>query len=129
MQTKNYSKLLEHLAKLFYAVSAADGHVHELEIKQLKQLVKYKWLSLDEVDGIAAVSVIETTFDWLVQQSADYESCFTEFESYYQAHSSLFSKAMIRLTFHTAYAIADAFEGLNAAETAILKRLMTCLKN
>ena len=83
MQTKNYSKLLEHLAKLFYAVSAADGHVHELEIKQLKQLVKYKWLSLDEVDGIAAVSVIETTFDWLVQQSADYE-----YAAQYQDHES-----------------------------------------
>lgn len=126
MQT-NY-KLFENLGKLFYAVSASDGHVHELEIKQLKQLVKYKWLSFEEFDGYEAATEIETTFDWLVKQSADCESCIAEFEDYQKDHPEKFSKSVMKLTLNTAYAIADAFEGVNDEEMAILKRLTKAFK-
>ena len=114
MQT-NY-KLFQNIGKLFYAVSASDGHIHELEIKQLKQLVKYKWLALDEIDGMQAASEIESTFDWLVQQSADYESCFTDFEHYQKKHPEQFSKPIIKLTLNTAYAIAKVLQR-NATES------------
>lgn len=123
------SKLYENLGKLFYSVSACDGHIHELETLQLKQLVKYKWMSLEEFDGADAATHIETTFDWLVSQSANFEDCFVAFENYKKDHSEIFSKEICKLTLNTAYAIADAFEGINNEEMAMLKRLVKILKN
>ena len=118
-------KLFETLGKLFYAVAACDGHIHELEALQLKQLLKFKWMSLSEEEGVSedASVRIETEFEHLVNQNADHKQCFEAFNTYFDTHQEQFSKTLTHLIFNTAYGIANAFEGINADEKILLKKL------
>lgn len=129
METFN-SKIYQSLGKLFYAVAAADGNVHEEEYTTLKNIVASRWHLVDDVQdefGTDAAFQIEIVFEWLQEQDLDVETCFNDFKYFKSQHQSLFTKKMNRIIWRTVIAIADSFHGTNKEEKKLLAKIKSIL--
>ncbi|MCK8520930.1 hypothetical protein M0D21_05100 [Aquimarina sp. D1M17] len=122
----------QNLGKLFYAVAASDKVVRESEYNSLRKIVKSKWLQVDDIVdefGADAAFQIEIVFDWMDYETPNAESCFKEFETFYNDYKTYFSKRIKQLIWETANNIADAFSGKNKSELMMLGRLKITLEN
>lgn len=122
----------QNLGKLFYAVAASDKVVRESEYNSLRKIVKSKWLQVDDIVdefGADAAFQIEIVFDWMDYETPNAESCFKEFETFYNEYKTYFSKRIKQLIWETANNIADAFSGKNKSELMMLGRLKITLEN
>ncbi len=122
----------QNLGKLFYAVAASDKVVRESEYNSLRKIVKSKWLQIDDIVdefGADAAFQIEIVFDWMDYETPNAESCFKEFETFYNEYKTYFSKRIKQLIWETANNIADAFSGKNKSELMMLGRLKITLEN
>ncbi|NNC44555.1 MAG: hypothetical protein HKN99_01570 [Winogradskyella sp.] len=121
----------QSLGKLFYAVAASDKSVNKKEITLLNEIVKDQWLDIeDSEDQFKYYSAyqIEIVFDWLYNNEADSETCYSKFEEFALHHSSLFTKKINALILKTATKIAAVFAGVNKSELIILAQLELFLK-
>jgi len=122
----------QSLGKLFYAIAASDKIVREKEIETLIELVKSKWLPLDDFEDefqVDAAYQIETVFDWLdCEGGLEADSCFKEFKSFKKENESLFSDKRKQLIWMTSTAIANSFSGKNKSELIILAKLKMLLE-
>ena len=122
----------QNLGKLFYAIAASDKIVRKEEIKTLIELVKSKWLALDDFEDefqVDAAYQIETVFDWLdCEGGLKTDSCFKEFKSFKKENESLFNDKRKQLIWMTSNAIANSFSGKNKSELIILAKLKILLK-
>ncbi|WP_299680531.1 hypothetical protein [uncultured Tenacibaculum sp.] len=119
-------KFYQNIAKVFYAVAKSDNSINMHEIKALKQVVKDKWLMIDEtfdMFGTDTAYQIEVVFDWLYSKNATTEDCFTDFLEYYNNYYYFFTREIKQLIIETSYRIAEAFKGKNKAELLILEKL------
>ena len=125
-------KFYQSLGKLFYAVAASDGIVREAEVETLIQLVKSKWVPIDDFEDefhLDAAYQIDTVFDWLnCEGGLKSDSCFDEFKSFKKDHESLFTKKRKQLIWNTSNDIANSFSGKNKSEIIMLARLKMLLK-
>ncbi len=124
-------EMYQNLGKLFYAVAAADGNVHQKEVDKLRSFISKFWLGVDEVEdafGTDAAYQIEIVFDWLVENESDTSTNFAEFEDYYRQHGQKFTTFIKILVMDTATAIANAFSGSNKAELIVLNKLRLLLR-
>lgn len=121
----------QSLGKLFYAIAASDKIVRKAEIKALIELVKSKWLPLDDFEDefhVDAAYQIETVFDWLnYEGELKPDSCFKEFKSFKTENESLFNENRKQLIWMTSNAIANSFSGKNKSELIILAKLKMLL--
>lgn len=119
------------MGKIFYATAKADGQIHENEVATLKQLVRDRWLNLeettDEFDTDAAYQ-IEIVFDYLVDNDSEEENILDELEDFKDIHSSLFSPEISKLIMDTASDIAASFAQSNKSEVVFLSELWLILK-
>ena len=116
----------EHMGNLFYAIAACDGEIHEFEVVQLKKLLKFHWLALDEVeDKLRAedACLITLAFEWQVEKESNPLECFEAFKNYKEQHEEVFNDKITYLVLNTAYSIANAFEGVNEQELEMLRKL------
>ncbi|WP_372756462.1 hypothetical protein [Mariniflexile sp.] len=116
----------QNVAKLFYAIAAADKFVHPKEYTALKEIVSKEWLSVDDTEDeykTDAAYQIEIVFDWLVTQDKDAETCFQEFIIYKNEHEYFFTGKMNSLILKTAASITSAFSGQNKSELIMLSKL------
>ncbi len=116
----------QNLGKLFYAIAASDNVVRESEYESLRKIVKSEWLDVDDIEdefGADAAFQIEIVFDWMDYETPNAESCFQEFESFYNEHKSRFTDRIKDLIWDTANTIASAFSGKNKSELIMLGRL------
>lgn len=130
MNTATARDFYESLAKLFYAVAAADKKIRQEETEALKRIVQEEWLKLEESTdefGADAAYQIEIIFDWLEENRPDPEEAWQEFREYRESHSKLFTKRVKDLTWKTAEAIAGAFRGKNKSELIALYDLKSIL--
>ena len=121
----------QNIAKLFYAIAAADKVVKATEFGTLKDFVKREWLSLDTTEDAYktdAAYQIEIVFDWLTTQELDTNSCFEDFVAYKKEHPYFFTKELNALILKTANGIATSFSGLNKSELIMLAKLSMELK-
>lgn len=125
-------KFYQNLGKLFYAVAATDGNVRPIEIEKLKAFVKKYWLDIDDIEdvfGIDAAYQIEVVFDWLnYDEEMDVNTCYTDFVSYKNEQSHLFTEEVKKLILKTSSAIAHAFSGINKSELMLIAKLDIELK-
>ena len=134
MKTKKREALefYQNLGKLFYAIAASDKRVTQAEINVLHKVVKREWLDLhsDTIDfGTDAIHQIEKVFHWLKEEgNLDAESCFNDFMAYKNAREHVFTPDIKKRIKKTAYAIANAFSGVNKSELIFLVRLDMELK-
>lgn len=116
----------QKLGELFYAIAAADKHVHKAEYATLRKLVAENWKPIDtQTDefGSDAASQIEIVFDWFDYEQMDARECFNDFAEYKKEHETFFPPHRNQLIMKTATAIANAFAGTNKAEQAMLAKL------
>ena len=122
----------QSLGKLFYAVAASDKVVREPEIETLIQLVKSKWVPLDDFEDEFhedAAYQIDTVFDWLnCEGGLKADNCFEEFKYFKKTHESLFTKKRKQLIWKTSNEIANSFSGKNKSEIIMLTRLKMILE-
>ena len=116
----------QNIAKLFYAIAAADKVVHTEEFKTLKECVSSEWLAVDDTEDeykSDAAFQIEIVFDWLAEEQPDAETCFNEFIAYKNEHKYFFTQEMNSLILKTAAMITSAFSGQNKSELIMLSKL------
>lgn len=127
MKTKNLNiTFYQNIAKIFYAIAKADNIVTPTEVKALKQVVKEKWLQVDEtfdVFGTDTVYQIEIVFDWLYSKNVTSADCYEDFVEYYQNHSYFFSSEIKKLILETSGRIASSFSQKNKSELILLAKL------
>ncbi|WP_442267584.1 hypothetical protein ACSIGC_07910 [Tenacibaculum sp. ZS6-P6] len=127
MKTKKLNiKFYQNIAKVFYAIAKSDNHINLHEINALKQVVKDKWLMIDEtfdVFGTDTAYQIEVVFDWLYSKNATTNDCFSDFIEYYYNHPYFFTDDVKHLILETSNLIANAFKGKNKSELLILNKL------
>lgn len=127
----NYQKLYENLGYLFYAIAAADQHVHREEIEKLKALVGKEWLPLENSTdsyGTDAAHYISIAFEYLLSESMASEDAFKVFSDYYEESEPSFTKDLKRKIKSTATAIASAFAGKNKKEKRYIDQLNRLMK-
>jgi hypothetical protein len=127
----NYQHLYENLGHLFYAIAAADQHVHREEIEKLKILVGKEWLPLENsIDsfGTDAAHYISIAFEYCLSESIPSEDAYGVFSAYYDEFESAITKELKRKIKITATAIADAFAGKNKKEQQVIDRLNKLMK-
>lgn len=116
----------QQLGKLFYSLASVDNNVHEEEMAQLKQIVKKKWLplenSLNEFGDDAAYQ-IEIVFDWLVENDWNIGKIIPDFEIFKKEHPHLFTPQVNDLILKTAKAITNSFSGKNKSESVLIDQL------
>jgi hypothetical protein len=122
----------EILGKLFYAIAAVDGVVKPTEFNKLKDIVKTKWLSVDDTEDhfhTDAAYQIEIVFDWLNEQNnLNSDKLFNDFVAYKNEQTHFFSQPIKILIIKTAHEIADSFSGKNKSELILLAKLDIELK-
>ena len=121
----------QHIGMVFYAIAASDKVVRAEEIKTLKDLVKEKWVPIDNTAdeyGTDEAFKIEMIFDWLEENSPEADWSFNEFKDYKKHHPQLFTLEINQLIWQTADAIAASFAGKNKSELIMLSKLKTVLK-
>jgi hypothetical protein len=122
----------EILGKLFYAIAAVDGEVKPTEFNALKDIVKAKWLSVEDTEDdfhTDAAYQIEIVFDWLNEQNnLNSDKLFNDFVVYKNDQKHFFTPAIKKLIIKTAHEIADSFSGKNKSELIILAKLDMELK-
>jgi hypothetical protein len=131
MYKKLNIRFYQNIAKLFYAIAAADKVVKPTEFGALKDFVKRQWLSVDTTEDdykTDAAYQIEIVFDWLTTQHLDANSCYEDFVLYKKEHPYFFTKELNTLIIKTANGIATSFLGLNKSELIILAKLSLELK-
>ncbi len=125
-------KFYQSLGKLFYAIAASDKIVREAEVETLIDLVKSKWVPIDDFEDefhVEAAYQIETVFDWLdCEGGLKAEGCFKEFKSFKKENESLFTKKRKQLIWKTSNEIANSFSGKNKSEIIMLARLKMVLE-
>lgn len=122
----NYQSLYENLGHLFYAIAAADQHVHREEIEKLKILVGKEWLPLENsIDsyGTDAAHYISIAFEYCLIESITSEDAYAVFSAYYEEAESSITKDLKRKIKTTATAIANAFAGKNKKEQKVIAEL------
>lgn len=134
METKKKMtlKFYQNLGKLFYAIAAADNHVHKTEFNKLKTLVKKQWLDVDLIEDAYhtdAAYQIEIVFDWLNKEdNLNAQACYDAFVNYKTEQPHLFTESIKKLILSTASAIAYSFSGINKSELIMLAQLDIELK-
>jgi hypothetical protein len=122
----------EILGKLFYAIAAVDGLVEPTEFNKLKDIVKTKWLSVDDTEDLFhtdAAYQIEIVFDWLNEQNnLNSDKLFNDFVIYKNEQTHFFTQPIKELIIKTAHDIADSFSGKNKSELILLAKLDIELK-
>jgi len=123
MQQIGFSK---NLARIFYALAAADKRVHEAEMRTLKNLIRTAWPKLlkkkNELQSDQLYQ-IELEFDRLVEESSDPNNCFDEFVYFMKENREQFSQEIKELIWETANAIVHSFSGKNKSELILLTKL------
>ena len=116
----------QQLGKLFYSLASVDNNVHEEEMAQLKQIVKKKWLPLENSlseFGDDAGYQIEIVFDWLVENDWNIGKIIPDFEIFKKEHPHLFTPQVNDLILKTAKAITNSFSGKNKSESILIDQL------
>ncbi|HLV69142.1 MAG TPA: hypothetical protein VKY34_00450 [Xanthomarina sp.] len=126
------ARFYEILGKLFYAIAATDGVVVPTEFNKLKELVKSKWLKVDDTEDnfhTDAAYQIEIVFDWLHEQNnLDSNKLFDDFVTYKNEQGHFFSPEINKLIIKTSHDIANSFSGKNKSELIFLAKLDMELK-
>jgi hypothetical protein len=122
----------QELGKLFFAIAASDNDVRTAEINKLHEIVKSKWLPVDETEDefhTDAAYQIEIIFDWLNNQDdLNAEACFNDFIDFKNDQNHFFTEPIKKLIIKTANEIADSFSGKNKSELIMLAKLELELK-
>lgn len=124
-------KFYQNIAKLFYAIAAADKIIKPIEFETLKDFVKREWVSVEDTEDdykTDAAYQIEIVFDWLTTQELDADACFNDFIEYKDEHKYFFTDELNALILKTAGAIATSFSGENKSELIMLAKLNIELK-
>lgn len=126
------ARFYEILGKLFYAIAATDGVVEPVEFNKLKELVKSKWLEVDDSGDnfhTDAAFQIEIVFDWLHEQNnLGNNKLFNDFVAYKKEQSHFFTPKINKLIINTGHEIANSFSGKNKSELILLAKLDMELK-
>lgn len=126
MSKKLNIRFYQNVAILFYAIAATDKVVRKEEFNKLKEIVKSKWLTVDETEDefqTDAAYQLEIVFDWMASKEIDATKCFNEFMEYKDEHEYFFTKEIKTLVLKTAEKIAAAFYGKNKSEMMLLAEL------
>lgn len=122
----------QELGKLFYVIAAADGAINPSEYNKLKEIVKTKWLSVDDTEDnfhTDAAYQIDVVFDWLDEQkNLNSEKLFNEFVAFKNEQTHFFSQAINKLIIKTANEIANSYAKKNKSELIMLAKLDIVLK-
>lgn len=109
------------LAKLFYAIAAADKQISEQEIKASLDSFHNEW------NRVSFTKLLEKNFNALLISKPNPETCFESFQNFAQKHSTYFVKSQKNKIWNTADAIASSFANKNKSEVIVLAKLKNLL--
>ena len=117
-------ELYQNLGKLFYAVAKADKEVRQLEIRQLREDIFTYWDTFSRVDDMSdSAEHIQANFESLLQENAESDKCFEEFENYYYKNPTPFNAKVKEIIVRIAHNVAASFSRKNKSELIILAKL------
>lgn len=128
---KPKNKLLENLGKLFYAVAMADKKIEEEEIAALKTNILQRWDSPDsKPNGLVldGHQEIFTIFKELQNTRAESETCYMQFQEFFNEHKQLFNEELRKLIWDTSQDIASSYAKKNKSELIVLAKLKMLLE-
>ena len=128
---KPKNKLLENLGKLFYAVAMADKKIEEEEIAALKTNILQRWDSPDsKPNGLVldGHQEIFTIFKELQNTRAESETCYMQFQEFFNEHKQLFNEELRKLIWDTSQDIASSYAKKNKSEIIVLAKLKMLLE-
>ncbi len=128
---KPKNKLLENLGKLFYAVAMADKKIEEEEIAALKTNILQRWDSPDsKPNGLVldGHQEIFTIFKELQNTRAESETCYMQFQEFFNEHKQLFNEDLRKLIWDTTQGIASSYAKKNKSELIVLAKLKMLLE-
>lgn len=128
---KPKNKLLENLGKLFYAVAMADKKIEEEEIAALKTNILQRWDSPDsKPNGLVldGHQEIFTIFKELQNTRAESETCYMQFQEFFNEHKQLFNEDLRKLIWDTTQGIASSYAKKNKSEIIVLAKLKMLLE-
>ena len=128
---KPKNKLLENLGKLFYAVAVADKKIEEEEIAALKTNILQRWDSPDsKPNGLVldGHQEIFTIFKELQNTRAESETCYMQFQEFFNEHKQLFNEDLRKLIWDTTQGIASSYAKKNKSELIVLAKLKMLLE-
>ena len=126
MPSKKFMALYSGLGFLFYCIAASDGRVAPAEEQRLKQLIKDKWLPLEnsrDEFGTDAGHYIGIAFEYAVAQGVEVDAAWDRFVETHREHRALFTPDVVELVRGTAADVASAFAGTNKNEHVRLAKL------
>ena len=128
---KPKNKLLENLGKLFYAVAMADKKIEEEEIAALKTNILQRWDSPDSKPNWLVLDghqEIFTIFKELQNTRAESETCYMQFQEFFNEHKQLFNEDLRKLIWDTTQGIASSYAKKNKSELIVLAKLKMLLE-
>jgi hypothetical protein len=126
MSNTAYQDIYTGLGFLFYCIAAGDGRVAPAEEQRLKELIKEKWLPLENSHdefGTDAGHYIGISFEYASAQGIDVKDAWERFVETWNEHRALFTPDVVEMVKDTAAAVASAYRGTNKSEHTQLAQL------
>lgn len=130
--TATLTEFYQIIGKLCFSTAFIDRNITPKETAKLKELVRTKWLSLENGTdryGTDLAYQIEIVFDWVIENEWDLEQTIPDLKLFIKEHPNLFTQEVKELVMHTVYAIAAAFSGYNKSELVYASRIEEVLRN
>lgn len=130
--TATLTEFYQIIGKLCFSTAFIDRNITPTETAKLKELVRTKWLSLENGTdryGTDLAFQIEIVFDWLVENEWDIEQAIPDLKLLIKEHPNLLTQEVKKLIMGTVYAIAAAFSGYNKSELVFASKLEEVLEN
>jgi hypothetical protein len=121
----DYTSFYTELGKLAYAVARADGIVQTEEVEKICEFIGYEIENTGNGnhDMRNAVLGAGEEFNRLRKNDASAREAFTDFTGYMESNAEIFDTRVKNLCLKIALRIADANEGVNETESALINKL------
>lgn len=127
-----YNEFYAELGKLLYAVADIDGVITQKEKEELQMIVHKELVPVEKhVDnfGTDTAFYTEMEFDYLDEQVSDAETAFESFTNFVEEHHTAFNKNLKNACIHLVTELANAYNGTNKKEKALIDKLKKKLES
>ncbi len=117
---------ISQVGRLFYAIAACDGNLHEAELKTLQyaiqeyeDIVKTKYSTEDEKGSSIADLVVQSAID----EKQDSNTQFIKFKNYFELRSEEFCREQKDVILSLAQKIASSYAKKNKSEIVLIAKI------
>ncbi|MBL0048184.1 MAG: hypothetical protein IPP32_08850 [Bacteroidetes bacterium] len=122
----NHQQLYEELGKLLYAISNADGEIHDKEISSVHSIVMKDFVPYEEQTDKAGINdafYTEFEVEALTEEDADVENAFASFIDFLKKNAKEVNPTLKLSVMAAAQHVAESYKGINRVEKYYLTKL------